>query len=128
MAIVPSGVWVIDTKHYHGRLSVRPTSGCFGRRVILTVGGRDQTHMISSARRQQAAVEAVVEESAPVRAALCFTGVDLPLLARPFVIDGVIVTWPKALTKSLQAAGPLRGDRRDGLVARMIKAFPRYPA
>jgi hypothetical protein len=137
IAVVASGVWVIDTKHYRGRLERRELGrGWFVPRTRLFVAGREQGRLVTAARRQQALVaEALVAEAlvagdpgaAPlVRAALCFTGVQLGLFARPFTLDGVLVTWPRAIARTLSAAGPLSpGDRR-ALAARLGRAFPPY--
>ena len=120
LVVVASGVWVIDAKHYHGRLARRQVGGWFTQRQILTVGRRDESRLLVSALQQRSAVEDVLNRdrpgttSIPVHAALCFTGVELPLAARPFVMDGVLVTWPRVLPRGLRAAGPLSGAVPNG--------------
>jgi hypothetical protein len=126
LAIVPSGVWAIDAKHYHGRLERRSVGGCFVPRQALYVGGRDRSALIASAERQRAMVERHLPPDVAVRAALCFTGVETGLFARPFTLDGILVTWPKALTKTLRAPGPLNPDRRRELAVALGRAFPPY--
>jgi Nuclease-related domain len=43
IAVAPSGVWVIDSKHYSGKVAVcRPLFG----QANLTIAGRDQTKLI----------------------------------------------------------------------------------
>ncbi|HXA74739.1 MAG TPA: nuclease-related domain-containing protein, partial [Acidimicrobiales bacterium] len=56
LAVVPSGVWVIDSKHYHGRLERRTVGGWFTARETLSVGRREQSKLIASAGRQRAEV------------------------------------------------------------------------
>lgn len=126
LAIVPSGVWVIDSKHYRGVLERRRISGFFMSREALSVGRRDRSSLLASAARQRALVTRHVRPDVPVRVALCFTGVELRVFARPFELDGVIVTWPKALAKSLAKPGPLDAAARHDLAVRLAAAFPSY--
>jgi hypothetical protein len=133
LAVVPSGVWVIDTKHMRGRLERRDVGGRFVAHPRLFVAGRDQSPLVTSARRQQAQVaEAlVVEEPAggpPVRVALCFTGAQVGLFARPFTLEGVLVTWPRAFAATLAARGSVGPAERRALAARLARTFPAYPA
>lgn len=128
LAVVPSGIWVIDTKHYRGRLERRDVGGWFVPHPRLFVAGRDQSRLLASARRQQGEVTAVIGAGPPVRVALCFTGVELALFARPFTLEGVLVTWPRALARRLAAPGPLRPDERAALADRLARAFPPYAA
>jgi hypothetical protein len=126
LAIVPSGVWVIDSKHYGGRLERRKVRGWFTSREALSVGGRDRSSLIASATRQRALVTRHVPPRVPVRVALCFMGVELSLFARPFALDGVLVNWPKALAKSLAKPGPLDLAVRHELALMLAAVFPSY--
>ncbi len=126
LVVVASGVWVIDTKHYHGRLARRQVGGWFTSREALTVGRRDQSRLVAAARRQHAAVAEALGPGVPVRAALCFTGVERSLLARPFVMDRVLVTWPRALVRALRATGPLSSADCRAVADRLALAFPPY--
>jgi hypothetical protein len=126
LAIVPSGVWVIDAKHYRGALERRSVGGWFMPRQALFVGRRDRSALIASAERQRAEVARRLPPDVAVRAALCFTGVETKPFARPFILDGVLVTWPKALAKALRAPGPLDADRRRELAVALGRTFPPY--
>jgi hypothetical protein len=53
-------------------------------------------------------------------------GVELSLFARPFALDGVLVTWPKALAKSLAKPGPLNPAVRHELALMLAAVFPSY--
>jgi len=133
LAVVASGVWVIDTKHMRGRLERRDVAGWFVDHPRLFVAGRDQSRLVTSARRQQAQVaEAlVVEEPAggpPVRVALCFIGTQVGLFARPFTLEGVLVTWPRAFAGTLAARGTVGPAERRALAARLARIFPAYSA
>jgi hypothetical protein len=95
------------------------------------VAGRDQSRLVTSARRQQAQVaEALVAEEPAdgplVRVALCFTGAQVGLFARPFTLEGVLVTWPRAFAGALAQAGPVGPAERRALAARLARTFPPY--
>jgi hypothetical protein len=127
--VVASGIWVVDTKHYRGRLERREGRGWFVPRPRLFVAGRDQSRLVTSARRQQALVAEALVATGPagaplVRAALCFTGAQIGLFARPFTLEGVLVTWPRPFARTLAAPGPLGPDERCALAAHVARAFP----
>jgi hypothetical protein len=126
LAVVRSGVWVIDAKHYRGRLERRNVGGWFTSREALYVGRRDRSALLASAKRQRAVVVEQTRSVVPVRAALCFTGVELSRFARPFELEGVLVTWPKALARALNAPGPLDAAAIRGLALTVAAAFPPY--
>jgi Nuclease-related domain len=126
LAVVPSGIWVVDTKHYRGRLEHRDAGRWFAVRPRLFVGGRDKTALVTSALRQQALVARAAGGGPPVRAALCFVGVEVAPDARPFTVEGVLVTWPRALAVALRARGPLGPAQCSEWAARLAVAFPPY--
>ena len=126
LAVVPSGIWVVDTKHYRGRLERRDAGGWFVSCPRLYVAGRDKGALVRSALRQQALVAEAMGAGVPVSVALCFTGVEVALLTRPFTLEGVLVTWPKALAKTLTSPGPLGPAERRALADRLARAFPPY--
>ncbi len=127
IAVVRSGVWVIDAKHYRGRLERRDVGGgWFVSHPRLFIAGRDRSGQVASARRQQALVAEAIGAGAPVRAALCFIGVTVAPFTRPFALQGVLVTWPRPLARTLAARGPLGPDERAALAARLARAFPPY--
>lgn len=129
IAIVPWGVWVIDTKHYRGRLQLRTVrgNGLVPHRTVF-VGRFDKSALIRSARRQRTTVARHLPPDVSVRAVLCFTGVELGFFARPFVLDGVLVTWPKPLARTLRSSGPLDNGRRHEVATALARAFPPYQA
>ncbi|HEX4126737.1 MAG TPA: nuclease-related domain-containing protein [Acidimicrobiales bacterium] len=134
IAVVASGIWVIDTKRYRGRLERRDLGrGWFVPRSRLVVAGRDQGRLVTASRRQQALVAEALLADDPgagsaslVRAALCFTGVQVRLFTRPFTLDGVLVTWPRPFARFLRAPGPLGPVERRVLAARLARVFPPY--
>jgi hypothetical protein len=111
LAVVASGIWVIDTKHFRGRLERHDLGGWFVPRPRLFVAGRDQSRLVTSARRQQAQVAEALPAEEPaggplVRVALCFTGAQVGLFARPFTLEGVLVTWPECSPAHSRSRGP----------------------
>ena len=126
LVVVPSGVWVVDTKRYRGRLEQRQAAGWFVSRRILTVGGRDQSRLVTSLNGQRDLVGEVIGPRVPLRGALCFTGVEVSWFARPFLIDGVLVTWPRALAKTLQTTGALTPRAIANVAATLDERFVPY--
>ncbi len=125
VVVVPSGVWVVDSKHYRGRIE-RRRSGVLGLRSGLFVAGRDAGRLVDAAERQRTRVERSLARGVPVRASLCFTGARWPPWARPFSLSGVLVTWPAALGRTLRAPGPLDAAERTRLADQLSRSFPPY--
>ena len=92
LVVVASGVWVIDTKHYRGRLDDATVGGWFVPRPRLFVAGRDQSRLVTSARRQQAAVAEALVATGPAGAPRPGRAVlhrrRVGLFARPFIAGG----------------------------------------
>lgn len=105
IAIAPTGVYVIDAKHYTGEPRLDRLGD--GSILRLKVGGADRTGLVVGVRHQLGVVaEALAEPAVPVRAVLCFVGAQWPN-SNGFVIDGVGVTSPDALGELLVTPGPL---------------------
>jgi hypothetical protein len=133
LAVVASGLWVVDTKHYRGRLEKREMGEWFVPHPRLFVAGRDQTRLVTAARQQQALVAEALVADQPgagplVRVALCFTGVEVGLFTRPFTLEGVLVTWPRVVARVLSAPGPLGPAERSALASRLSRLFPPHAA
>jgi hypothetical protein len=124
IAVVPSGVWVIDTKQYRGHVQRRERGRWFTSHPALVVNRRDRTDLITSALRQMALVERTVGAAAPLHAVLCFNGIERSWLSRPFTINGVSVTWARRLGRSLCQPGPLVPTAIIALAGRIATAFP----
>jgi len=105
IVVATSGVWVVDTKHYRGQVSRRDVGGVFRRDVRLYVRGRDRTKLVTAMTAQVLAVHQALPATADVvRPALCFTAAEWSWFAVPFEVQGVVVTWPRALVKSIRTA------------------------
>ena len=123
LAVAPSGVWVVDTKRYKGR--IRVAKPLFGE-AKLVVAGRDRTKLVDGLLRQLELVRPVVEAvlpSAPVRGALCFVEGDLPLLGT-LEIRGFPLLHRRSLAKRINAPGPLGADEIASISAALARGFP----
>ncbi len=127
LAVVPSGVWVIDAKHYPGaKVDVEVTGGIFGRtrREKLVVRGRDRTSLVTSLAKQHEAVSAALASyDVRVRALFCFVGAELPWLRVP-TIQGFEVREIADTRKQLRVDGPLAGAMRQEIWEVLGRAFP----
>lgn len=113
IAIAPSGIWVIDTKRYTGKVAVH--APLFGK-AKLTISGRDQTKLIDGLAKQVALVTEALSEidpGIPVHGALCIVDADLPLLGTT-TFRGFPLLHPKPLAKRI--------NRGDGLTAARVRA------
>jgi hypothetical protein len=101
IAIAPGGVFVIDAKHYSGRVEKRDLGGWFRTDLRLYVGRRDCTRLVLGSEDQAEVVRAAIAPlgfaDIPVRPVLCFVGAEWGLFASPFKHGSVLVTWPKFL-------------------------------
>jgi hypothetical protein len=126
IAIVPSGIYVIDTKAVMGKVEIRSR---WFKPPRLFIGGRDRTNYLDGLDRQMKAVRHALRiteyGSAPVQAVLCFTRAQLPVL-RTVEMRGHLLLYRKALAKRLTASGPLQSEHRAELGASLTAAL--HPA
>jgi Nuclease-related domain len=123
IAVAPSGVWVIDTKRYKGKVEVKKE--LFGA-PALRIGGSDRTKLVAGLAAQVDAVKQVVEaidRGIPVHGCFCFVDADLPLLSTP-TIAGFFCLSRNGLAKRLNASGPVARDRASLLAQRLRTEFP----
>jgi hypothetical protein len=120
IAVASSGVWVIDTKRYSGRLEPVNRGGWLHPDWRLMVNGRDRSKLAADLAKQIAvvtsALKAEASEQLPsIHGVLCFVDADWVFLAKPFSLDGVIVAWPDALIELLSRPGEVPSDARQAL-------------
>ncbi|NIA25013.1 MAG: NERD domain-containing protein [Gammaproteobacteria bacterium] len=116
LVVAASGVWVVDAKNYKGKLERRGAAK-------FTVNGRDRTKLVPPVLKYMRQVQEIVGEDVPVRGALCFLGVDVGILTRPFVIENVEVLWPRALKRALGQEGPIDRPRRSELAGLLDRSL-----
>ena len=123
IVIAPSGVWVIDSKRYKGKVAVvKPLLA----RTKLTINGRDKSKLIDGLAQQVALVKAVMAEVAPgmpVRGALCFVHSDMPALGKPS-FKGFALLTVKPLSKRINARGPVAAEQVRAVAAGLALRFP----
>lgn len=124
LAIAPTGVWVIDTKDWKGKVEI--SSPWFGEPRLL-IRGRDRTNLIDGLERQIAAVRAALDgggyQDLTVRGAVCFTKADLPFL-RTQTFRGHLLLYRKALAKRLNADGSLSAASIEQLARHLATLLP----
>jgi hypothetical protein len=123
IAVAHSGIWVIDSKRYTGKVAV--SKPLFGQ-VKLTIAGRDKTKLVEGLAKQVALAEAVMPDIAPgvpVRGALCFVDADLPVLGK-LTFNGYPLLSTKSLAKRINANGPVSDEDVPVIAAQIAERFP----
>ncbi len=124
VAVAPTGVWVIDTKDWKGKVEIKDP--LFGTPRLL-IGGRECTSLIDGLERQIAAVRAALDRGGdhqiPLHGALCFTKADLPFL-RTHTFRAHLLLYRKALAKRLNADGPLSPATIEHVARKLATGLP----
>jgi hypothetical protein len=125
LAIAPSGVWIIDSKHYKGSLEIRTVRRGSNSERHLFVGGRDRHKDTEGFDWQERAVaEALSGISTPIHRALCFVEVKWPLFSEPYRLGDVWIIWAKALAKRIAMPGPLDRGQVEQVSLQLAAALP----
>lgn len=123
IAVAASGVWVIDTKRYKGKVQI--SKPLFGK-PTLKIAGRDKTKLVDGLAKQVDLVAAAIADLdpyAPIRGCFCFIDSELSLFGTPS-INGLTIFGRKGLAKQLNASGALSADRAAQLAAALAQRFP----
>jgi len=124
IAIAPTGVYVIDTKDWKGKVEIRTP---WFEAPKLLIRGRDCTKLIDGLERQIAAVRSALardgHQEIAIKGALCFTQADLPFL-RTQTLRGHLLLYRPALAKRLNADGPLPPPLIAELARHLAAALP----
>lgn len=108
VAVAPAGVWVINAKGYAGQVRRKDVGGLFSKEVHLWVGRRDCTKVLDAMADQVTAVRRALGSEwaeVPVRPMLCLVDAEWGLVAKPFALRGVLVTWPKVAQQLVARPG-----------------------
>ena len=129
IVIAPAGVFVVDAKHYEGRIEIRNKGWFLRPDYRLYVGRRDCSALATGLAWQVEAVTtalvvAGVDPLPAVSPVLCFIDGDWPLFGAPDEFAGVRLEGPKSLGKAATAAAVLDGDQVEDLVRALAKALP----
>jgi hypothetical protein len=130
IVVAPTGVYVVDTKRYKGRVEVRDVSGLFSRRDLrLYVGGRDHSELARAMSWQVAAVRAAMDEEdddVGVTSVLCFIDAEWPLFGAPTEFEGVRTEGPRSIRKLVTRSGHLTTADVVEVAITLSRAFPAY--
>lgn len=133
VVVAPSGVWIIDSKNWSGKIEYRATSK-LGMDTRLYVDGKDRTTEVEKIFNLVIPVAQVIgDKSVPISPALIFIEADWGnvsaarfLTSRPYRHLGVWISWPKAIWKKINAPGPLGEETIQRLGALLdLKLKPR---
>jgi hypothetical protein len=128
LVIAPSGVWIIDAKHHTGKVVHRDVGSYLRSEARLFVDGRDRTALVTRLDAQVGAVRAALGAAGlpevPVRPVLCFTNSEWGLRARPFTINGVLVTWASKVTSRILGGAAAHAAEPMHLAAVLAAALP----
>lgn len=119
LAVTHTGVWVIDSKKYKGKVEVRRP--LFGD-ARLMIDRRDRSKLADGLASQVAAVAAAVDPGVPVRGAFCLVDAELPLL-RTLTFRGYPLLGRRKLAKTLKAPGRLSDAEVRALAAFLAERF-----
>lgn len=112
-AVTPTGVHVIDLRHFDGRRPALSVDGSVVRQRNdrLVVGAADSTSLVEGVLERVAAVRDALFEAGlcdvPVRGAVCLVDAAWPTHRGLLTVAGVDVLAPERLSERLAAAGPL---------------------
>ena len=125
IVVAPAGVFVVDAKHFEGRIEIRNHGWFLRPDERLHVGRRDCSALADNLGWQVAAVEnallaAGVEPLPPITPVLCFVDGDWPLISPPDVFRGVRLEGPRSLRRRL--AGEALDEPAVTRLARVLAA------
>jgi hypothetical protein len=127
--IAPTGVWIVDSKSYKGKVVKRDVGPPWRAEYKVYVGGRDRTKLATAMQLQLDAVLAALRsdpaaKGTDVHAALCFVDSNWGLLDFPFQVGSVWVLYPGALRKRLEKGGSLSREQMEHLAKRLALSLP----
>lgn len=127
VAVIPAGVWVIDTKRYvDQKVEYRNAAGMFRSDERLIVGGRDQTKLVDAMTWQVEVVAKVVREvdaEVDMKPMLCFVDSMWGWFAKLFLVQGAAISWPVALPDLLGKPGPVEGNGVERLARHLASSL-----
>lgn len=129
IVVARNGVWVIDAKLYKGKVERRTLGPFWRHESAVFVGGRNRTNLIHAMARQVEVVRAAIEVDPlavdiRVRPSVCFVASDWSFLAKPFEVDGVLVTWPQKLVERIVVKGLLTQTAVERIANRIAVTLP----
>jgi hypothetical protein len=129
LAVGPGGVTVVggwSLEEVVQPLAVERLRGMFGARAeLLRDGAReDRTALVAPLRERAVAVRELLDDYAPVAAALCLDGEESFERLRPLIAEGVLIGGPKAVAELAAREGDLQDYELSALVELLDAALP----
>jgi len=129
LAVGPGGVTVVSgwcAADVVAPLTVERLRGMFGARAdLLRDGARaDRTALVAPLRERAVAIRTVVDDMAPVQAALCLDGAEGVAPLRPLLVEGVLIGGPKAIAELAAREGDLHDYELAALVDLLDAELP----
>lgn len=129
IVVAPSGVFVVDTKRYAGRIQLRRRGSFFRPEDRLYVGRFDRTRDVEGVKAQAAIVELAlldspIEPKPTITPVLCFIDGDWPLLFPPNQLGGVYLEGPTSIRKLLVGAADYSPGEIDRVARELARLFP----
>jgi Nuclease-related domain len=126
IAVVPGGVYVIDSKRYKNR-KIRVATPLIGSQKFL-IDGSDRTKLVDGLLHQVGVVSEVLSAVAPgvpVHGVFCFIDADVPLLGTPTIRELAVLNR-RRLARRLRRKGPLGHDRIREIASELAHRLPAH--
>jgi hypothetical protein len=129
LAVGPGGVTIVSgwsLAEVIQPLAVERLRGIFGARAeLLRDGAReDRTALVAPLRERAVAIREMLDDYAPVAAALCLDGEESFERLRPLIAEGVLIGGPKAVAELAAREGDLQDYELSALVDLLDAALP----
>ena len=125
LIIAGSGVWIVDSKNYSGKIELRNVGGRSASNFRMHVNGRNRSNLIDGFEWQtQVVTMALGDTPPPIHSALCFVEVEWPLFYRPVQQNDVWIIWARALAKKIAAPGPLDESAVQRVARQLAEQLP----
>lgn len=129
IVVAPTGVFVIDAKHYAGLIHVRHRGSFLIGDECLYVGSRDCSQLAANMAWQVQVIRDVLDSipdsrSIAILAVLCFVDGEWPLFMPPESYKGVRLEGLRSIKTLLANPGPLGSDQIARINRALSIAFP----
>lgn len=131
VVVAPSGVWVIDSKNWEGKIEYKFESSKSSRMRLL-VGGEDRTYKVDAIYRQVIPIAQIIGDmSVPIHPAMAFVNSEwslssLPrlLMKKPYKHGEVWISPPRILINQINKPGLLGKPVIDQLAQLLDASLP----
>jgi hypothetical protein len=132
VVIATSGVWVIDSKNWEGKIEFKSSGGLLDVDERLMVNGKDYSKLFDEIYAQVIPIATLVDDrSIPIHPAIVFIDgnwgprATLRILRdNPYRRKNVWITWPKALVAKIKEREVLTAETATELGALLDRELP----